>query len=216
MDISVKKYFFKTVLYSLLLVVNPVMATPNPDGGLRMHNDYEGWRKILPTQVKVQYAGGMGVLSAGVGWDYGKRNQWESDIMLGYLPRMYSDTAHATFTYRQTFTPWCKPLGGRFWFEPLSCGLYLNTISGDEFWIKEPCKYGGGYYDFAPGVRTHLFVGQRINYKALSQGTLHNVSLYYEFSICDLNLISKVTNHRLKLSDIVFFSAGLRFVIIKP
>ena len=93
---------------------------------------------------------------------------------------------------------------------------YDTRVSGDEFWIKEPCKYGGGYYDFAPGVRTHLFVGQRINYKALSQGTLHNVSLYYEFSICDLNLISKVTNHRLKLTDIVFFSAGLRFVIIKP
>ena len=40
---------------------------------------------MKPTHVKMQYAGGMGVLSTGVGWDYGKRRQWETDVLLGYL-----------------------------------------------------------------------------------------------------------------------------------
>ena len=62
------------------------------------------WQKLIPTYSKLQFAGSMGLLSAGIGWDYGKRNQWETDLLIGYVPR-YSSSAKATFTVKQNFMP---------------------------------------------------------------------------------------------------------------
>ena len=48
----------------------------------REHLRYdERWERLKPTHLKWQYAGGMGLNSVGVGWDYGraangKRTSW--------------------------------------------------------------------------------------------------------------------------------------------
>ncbi len=219
MDMNVKKLIFNvSILLSLLLPASAESsyATSKMPIGLRHHADYVGWQRIAPTHAKLQYAGSMGVASVGVGWDYGRQNQWESDVLVGFIPEHYSDAAHMTFTLRQTLTPWNLPLGERTTFEPLSCGVYFNTISGDNFWTREPGKYGGKYYKFTSRVRLHAFVGQRINLKRVAQGWLQGLSLYYEFSVCDLNLISKFTNSKLKFSDIIYFSAGVRLQFLRP
>ena len=57
----------------------------------RRHTCRDGWRRMIPTHVKVQYAGGMGFLSFGAGWDYGRKCQWETDLYLGFLPRSKAD-----------------------------------------------------------------------------------------------------------------------------
>ena len=48
---------------------------------------------MIPTHTKLQYAGGMGLLSWGIGWDYGKRGQWETDLLLVGLMRRYVATS---------------------------------------------------------------------------------------------------------------------------
>ena len=72
----------------------------------RVHLRYEGWERLKPTHVKMQYAGGMGVMSAGVGWDYGKRRQWETDFLIGYLPPKYATDLLFTLTVKQNYIPW--------------------------------------------------------------------------------------------------------------
>ena len=72
----------------------------------RVHLKYERWERLKPTHAKMQYAGGMGVTAFGVGWDYGKRCQWETDFLVGYLPRKYADQFRLTFTVKQNYIPW--------------------------------------------------------------------------------------------------------------
>lgn len=217
---NVKRSIFRCLVLLQFMLSTSVgfanVRAEQPLLGLRAHADYEGWQRVIPTHLKLQYAGSMGVGSVGVGWDYGRRNQWESDVMVGYLPKRYCDAAHATFSLRQTYSPWNIPLWDGITLEPLSCGLYLNTVTGDNFWTREPGKYGGKYYKFTSRVRLHAFIGQRINLSQRSRGELQGISLYYEVSACDLNLISKFTNSSLKLSDILFFSCGVRLQIVCP
>lgn len=180
----------------------------------RIHSDYEGWSRMIPTHAKLQFAGGMGLVSAGAGWDYGRHNQWETDFLLGFLPAKYADETHITLTLRQNYIPWNISLSSRFAYEPLACGLYFNFISGERFWMRQPDKYPGTrYYSFVSRMRIHLSLGQRIRWNFQSDNLFRSVSLYYEFSANDLNIISKVTNSELKLSDILFFSVGLKFHI---
>lgn len=184
----------------------------------REHEGYEGWERLIPTHTKVQYAGGMGVMSFGAGWDYGRRCRWETDVMVGFLPRAYADKFHMTFTLRQNYIPWSiRCGGGRFSVEPFACGAYLNFISGERFWMREPARYPGeGYYGFTSRLRIHLYVGQRFTVNFNPDSAVRATTLYYELSANDLNIVSKFGNKSMSLSDIVFFSAGVKLQIFKP
>ena len=99
-----------------------------------------GWNRLIPKYQNVQYAGSMGLLSLGVGWDYGRKKQWETEIMFGLVPRFSSNKAKVTFTLKQNYAPWEVRLGGKWWLEPLVTGLYMNTVLSDDFWVKKDTR----------------------------------------------------------------------------
>lgn len=170
------------------------------------------WEKLIPTHTKVQFAGNMGLLSFGTGWDYGKRNQWETDVFIGFIPKYDSKRAKVTMTLKQNYMPWNLNLGKGFSTEPLSCGLYFNTVFGDEFWVHEPDRYPKGYYGFSSRLRAHVFLGQRLTYDIDPQQrhTAKAITFFYELSTCDLYLISAVTNDYLRPRDYLSLSFGLK------
>ena len=160
---------FKYLLTLLLAIpVNLLAITDEPQEvsdtkrwDKRIHLRYEGWERMKPTHVKMQYAGGMGVLSTGVGWDYGKRRQWETDVLLGYLPAKYASDFLLTLTVKQNYIPWSMSFDKHWALEPFYCGMYLTTIAGEEFWKKEPGRYPNRYYNFSTKIRPYIFIGQR-------------------------------------------------------
>ena len=82
----------------------------------------------------------MGIISVGIGWDYGKRRQWETHLLFGIIPKYDSDAVKCTITLKENFIPWRKDWGKGWEFEPLECTLYLNTVLGHDFWTKQPTK----------------------------------------------------------------------------
>lgn len=102
----------------------------------REHLRYERWERLKPTHMKWQYAGGMGLNSVGVGWDYGCRCQWETDFLVGFLPAKYAEKFRLTFTVKQNYIPWSICFKEHWMAEPFYCGLYITTIAGDEFWKR--------------------------------------------------------------------------------
>ena len=96
----------------------------------------------------------MGLLSWGIGWDYGKRGQWETDLLLGFIPRYSSKHFKMTMTLKQNYIPWSIWLGKDFSLEPLTTGIYFNTVFSDDFWTSEPERYPRGYYGFSTRIRS--------------------------------------------------------------
>lgn len=191
-----------------------------PERGRRLdrreHVGYEGIERIVPTHLKVQYAGGMGFLSFGAGWDYGRKCRWETDALVGFVPHNYSDKFHATFTLKQNYIPWSIRCSRRLAVEPFTCGIYMNFISGEDYWVREPDRYPTSrYYGFTSRMRLHLCFGQRLTYYLREGNALRHVTLFYELSVSDLDLIAKCGNRTLGLSDIVYFSAGVKFQLIR-
>lgn len=192
--------------------MTPVGSPKHASLDRRQHHSREGWERIIPTHVKMQYAGGMGFLSFGAGWDYGRKCQWETDLYLGFLPRSKADRFYLTTTVKQNYIPWNIACGERFSFDPFYCGLYINTIFGEKFWVEEPERYPRKYYTFSTKVHTFLFVGQRLTLQTNRNHTspLRGITLYYELSTCDLYLISAATNRSLDGWDIVGLSLGVK------
>ena len=178
----------------------------------RIHRYRGHWEKLIPTHTKVQFAGNMGLLSFGTGWDYGKKNQWETDVFLGFIPKYDSKRTKVTMTLKQNYMPWSLNLGRGFSTEPLTCGIYFNTVFGNEFWVHEPDPYPKGYYGFSSKIRSHIFLGQRLTYDIDPQRryTAKSITFFYELSTCDLYLISAATNSYLRPRDYLSLSFGLK------
>lgn len=178
----------------------------------RIHRYRGHWEKLIPTHTKVQFAGNMGLLSFGTGWDYGKKNQWETDVFLGFIPKYDSKRTKVTMTLKQNYMPWSLNLGRGFSTEPLTCGIYFNMVFGNEFWVHEPDRYPKGYYGFSSKIRSHIFLGQRLTYDIDPQRryTAKSITFFYELSTCDLYLISAATNSYLRPRDYLSLSFGLK------
>ncbi|WP_372773699.1 hypothetical protein [Mangrovibacterium sp.] len=173
------------------------------------------WARLIPRQNKLQFAGSMGMLSGSVGWYYGKKNQWETDLFLGFIPKIDNQDAHTTITLKETYTPWRLRLNDDLTYEPLTTGIYINKIFGEHFWEKLPERYPEGYYFWAVNTRFNLFMGQAITVK-LNRSPLFGkeLSFFYEFSTNDLYLISAIGNKTISPWDIVSLSLGLRYRVL--
>lgn len=205
---------YDTVWIKRSMIVDSVRVDKDNSGRYdrRIHRYRKHWGNLIPTHLKLQFAGNMGLLSLGTGWDYGKHNQWETDLLFGFVPKYNSKRNKITMTLKQNYMPWSIDLGKDFYVEPLSCGLYFNTAFGEEFWTNEPDRYPKGYYGFSSKMRANIFVGQRITYdipKRWRKGA-RSVTFFYEISSCDLYIVSAFTNKYLKPKDYLSLSFGLK------
>ncbi len=207
-----KWYNSKYIYIITFLLFLPVIAGAQNKYDKRVHKYRRTWEKLIPTHTKIQFAGDMGLLSFGTGWDYGKKNQWETDVFLGFIPKYSSSDFKMTFTLKQNYMPWSIGLGKGFSTEPLACGIYFNTVMNDDFWTKEPDRYPKGYYGFSTKIRTHVFLGQRLTYDIAHDKriTAKSITFFYEISTCDLYVISAFGNSYLKPKDYLRLSLGLK------
>lgn len=173
------------------------------------------FNSLVPDFVRFQFAGSIGLVDAGCGWEHGKRKKFETDIMFGFVPKYEKDAAFITFTARETYVPWTKPLYGEmFTFQPLACGVFVNSVLNSEYWTREPDRYpNGSYYRFSSKLRIHVFVGQRytLNIPREKRFMARSISAVWELSTCDLYIVSKAVNKTLPWYEILSLSLGLKF-----
>lgn len=209
----------RCLLVALCLMAAAAKAqTKSPESPNRYERSTEKyknfWHKLIPNQTKLQYAGSIGLISASAGWHYGHNHHtWESDLFIGYLPRYNTRRSRLTGALKQSYIPFRININEHFDIEPLTCGIFLSTIFGEEFWGNQPSKYPKHYYGFSTKVRANLFVGQRLRFPIPDEKRRrsNSITLYYELSTSELYLISYCTNRFLTMSDILSLAFGLKF-----
>lgn len=201
---------FSTVfLLILVLFAGKVWAESLHDKKLASYKS--NWIRLMPDQSKLQFAGSMGMFSIGPGWYYGKRNQWETDWLIGFIPKFAESEGHLTTTIKQTYTPFRINLNGGLSFEPLTSGVYINKIFGEHFWSKLPEKYPKSYYFWAVNTRFNIFLGQSVSIKTGNKTLGRELSFFYEFNTNDLYFISAYGNKTIGIKDIVGLSVGIKY-----
>ncbi len=181
----------------------------------RLKKRAEMWNRLIPNMFTLQYAGGIGMLSGGIGWDYGSSNQWETHLLLGYLPKRYHYHHYWTFTLREIYSPWSIDIKNRWNITPLSISLSVNSILHGDFWTSQPERYPDGYYWFSTKIRFHLGLGQHFSFNIPEEKRLlgRRISVYYEISTCDLYVRQKILNSYIPLKDIITIGIGLIYTI---
>lgn len=195
-------------------VIDTIYLQPEPLVGYEKKENRikNNWQRVIPRYSKAQFAGSMGLISVGTGWDYGKKKQWETDLLFGFVPKYSSGKNKVTMTLKQNFIPWNVRLNDNFNLKPFSTGLYLNTVFGGDFWGKEPAKYPNKYYNFSTKMRINIFIGQAWEYKLDTSKKVFckSITFFYEVSTNELYMVSAVTNKYLKASDFLGLSLGVK------
>ena len=215
-----KRFCFKSALGSLLLLALSVCSAnlyaTTPEGSKKLSFK----ERMNPDVVTLQYAGGIGGVSVGMGWERCKKRSL-TELLVGYVPHYHNTQSLTTLTLRQYYTPWEVEIPlpsaykGALKLRPLTVGAYINTVLFDgDFWTQEPTShYGGDYYRFTTRVRFALSLGQRLTYefpeewKHLGEAA----ELFYDFSANELSIISAVPNKRITLADILSLGIGARW-----
>ena len=170
------------------------------------------WDILIPTNGIVQTCGNMGLVSLGIGWEYGKRKQWETQLMLGLIPRYGSGNTKLTFTLKENFIPWHRHIGKGWTFEPLECSIYVNTVFGHDFWVKQPTKYESGYYPFSTRIRPNIAFGERFRFDIPhnKRKRIKSITMFYELGTNDIYIMRFYRNGNAGFWDVFGLSFGVK------
>jgi hypothetical protein len=161
----------------------------------------------LPDGATVQYAGGFGMLSAGV--IYQPTSRIETAITMGYTPPAYGKVWTTNFFGSYTFIKYqpCE----RISFNLLKAGAFVNLNFGKNIYLNWPDRYGDYYYWWNSSMRFGPFLDTELKYSP-SKGPVN-----YVFSLqCntnDLYLASYFPNYRtLEFHEILVLGFGVKIL----
>jgi hypothetical protein len=163
----------------------------------------------LPDHTKVQYAGGIGFLSVGVGY-HTKKDKLQGDVYYGFTPESVGGLDIHALSVKGTWFP-LKPLNRKTWqVRPLSAGLLVNYTFGKQYFGFSPDNYPYDYYNFPTALHLGAFIGGQVNKQVSSRRGVKRIGLYYELGTYDVELASYVRNRRaLSVTDILNLGIGV-------
>ena len=161
---------------------------------------------------KLQFAGGIGFISPGVGLAYAKR-KIETDLFAGFIPKGIGGEQIEMLTLKNTYFPYKIILERQdIILYPITIGGFINYSFGSQYETFWPDYYPNGYYWWDSALRLGFFLGGKIS-KPLSDNPLKEISVYYELGSNDLYFVSYVQNLKyFEPYEILNLAIGVKFV----
>lgn len=162
---------------------------------------------LLPDQAKLQFAGAIGLASAGTGYAFARRRV-EIDVFVGWVPESLADVDLFAVTGKVTWLPWRARLGREWRLRPFTAGLAMSYWLGDRFFIRHPDRYPSGYYPLPTALRASVQLGGTFGRPV---GAFRELALYWELVAVDLPLAYWIRNpDAVRGQDVVSLSLGVR------
>lgn len=206
--------FKNIVIKATLLFIASSVLTLNAKGNLNSNTkeDKDHWVKLLyPNHYKFQYAGGIGFVSAGLGYDFFKE-RIDISYFYGYVPEWYSKEDMHSVSLQLTGKPFKFDINSKLDIYPLNVGVFLHHTFGSEYYITLPDHYPEDYYWWSPGRTGGLFLEGQLNYRYKETDRIFSkIGFYYRIVTRGVYVTSKFSNSSIPLEDV--FSLGLGIVI---
>jgi len=164
---------------------------------------------LLPDYYKLQHAGGIGFLSAGIGYGF-FNERVDISFFYGYVPEWFSVEELHSVSLQLTGKPLRFNPTNKTAYYPLNIGIFIHHTFGSEYFIVLPDHYPEDYYWWAPGRTGGLFVEGLFKYKFnASRKMFSETGIYYRVVTRGIYLTSKFSNASVPLEDILSFSLGI-------
>jgi hypothetical protein len=162
---------------------------------------------FLPDQARLQFAGHVGLLAPGVGWEFA-RERLEADLLYGFVPASVAGEDLHALTLKVGWRPLALSPRPRWRLRPLTSAVQLTyTLDRDHF-VRQPGRYPRSYYDVPTAVRAGVAVGASLGRERRGGG---EVAVYAELVALDVMLVAWARNPRtIGPRDVFSLALGLR------
>lgn len=163
---------------------------------------------LLPDYVKMQYAGGIGFISLGVGYTM-LNDKLEVTYFYSYIPELITKDDLHSVSLQFTAKPVRFRINNDLEVLPINFGGFFHHTFGNEYWIRLPSHYPSEYYWWSPGKNAGMFIGGEIRTKLLANITPSSgTAVYIRAGTRISYLVSKVGNTTIPTGDIIEFGFG--------
>ena len=174
-------------------------------------DDSEFMQRYMPDYAKLQFAGGIGFMSAGLGYTFFE-HKLDVTLFYGYVPKTFTIDDLHSISLQFTVKLLRYQLTEQIEVLPLNVGWFAHHTFGNEYWVKLPDNYPDGYYWWSPGRNAGVFIGAEVKTKLLASKTpASGMAFYWRVGTRGLYLASKVGNSSIPLSDIIEYGFGVAF-----
>ncbi|RZK38450.1 MAG: hypothetical protein EOO90_22215 [Pedobacter sp.] len=148
---------------------------------------------IRPDQVNLQYAGSIGYISGGIGYNFFKEKTALS-FHYGFVPESEGGWM-SIFTAKFEYKPFSIKIKDKIVIHPFNPVFFPSYTSGDNFDYQfDTNQYRKGYYFWSSALRLHLGAGTEIKILNNKKAAFKSVSIYAEANTNDLYAISWFEN----------------------
>jgi len=151
------------------------------------------WKSLIPDQAGLQYAGSIGFISAGAGYDL-LNEKAALNFNVGYIPESLGGEL-TIISVKFQYKPFKIPIGDKIVIQPFNPVFFPSYTLGQNFDFKfEKPKYQEGYYFWSSALRLHLGANTEVKILNKPDAKIKALSLYAEANTNDLYLLSWFQN----------------------
>jgi len=199
---------YKLNKYSFILIVLLFLGL-NTIGQESSHANHRKFESFIPDYAKLQFAGGIGFLSAGFGYTFFKQ-KLDITFFYGYVPKSFTVDDLHSISLQSTFKFFSIKTKYHIEILPLNIGWFAHHTFGSEYWVKLPDNYPKGYYWWSPGRNAGVFIGGEIKTRFLGNKTpASGTAFYVRVGSRGLYLASKFGNSSIPFTDILELGFGI-------
>ena len=192
----------------LLILMLTLLLVPRSIGQESDSDHVKKW--YSPDYVKVQFAGNIGLFSAGVGYNVFK-DFMATELLYGYVPESVSEAEKIhVFTLKNTI-----PVYSRTWDEiqaSLITGFTFTYETGNNSELKFPDRFPDGYY-FTNAFHVTLFGGVNVHRKFEQSRRFRGVDFYIEWGAVETYLWYAITSKEVNLKDAFSTALGINLYL---
>jgi hypothetical protein len=172
-------------------------------------NEVSKW--YVPDFVTGQYAGSIGFISVGTGYDIFKQKA-SVEFLVGYVPGFTGSKSIEVLTLKFTARSFEMVVNEKLTLYPLTSGVYFSYVPGREYSSDLPSWYPDGYYWWSEAIRANIFVGGKARIAITRTKAGNYLSPYYEIGTNEIKLVSYVQNaSSLSFWSILHAGIGVRY-----
>lgn len=177
------KLVLRKLIFSVLLLLPTLGSTAQS----------RFWSKLKPDQANLQYAGSIGFVSMGAGYDL-FHEKAELSFHLGYVPESLGGEL-TIVAIKFHYKPFTIKAGDKFIIQPFNPVFFPSYTLGQNFDFKfEKPQYRKGYYFWSSALRLHLGASADVKILTSPNSKIKWIGLYAETNTNDLYLLSWFKN----------------------
>jgi hypothetical protein len=162
-----------------------------------------------PHFIPIQYAGNIGFISAGIGYEARKQN-YQLSLVYGYVPKMFGGVTVHSVTAKNTFPLYRFFIDKKRILIPYGA-IGLNVEIGGRSFLTLPDNMPAGYYDFPKS--THLIGSAGVKYKhIMNRRSIRAVEFFAELTTVDAYVWYKMKSDEVKMRQILSSAVGIHLM----